>query len=58
MSKPTHISHIVNNWFAKRFFDHLLDKYQAKSLDELHIRMFNKLEQEIYFKIINKKRGN
>jgi len=53
-----HISAHIDNWFKARFFNHLLHKYNANSLDDLHIRMFNELEQEIYFKIINKKRGN
>lgn len=50
-----HISAHIDNWFKARFYDHLLHKYNAKSLNDLHIRMFNELEQEIYFKIINKR---
>jgi hypothetical protein len=56
MDNPKHISTHIDNWFKARFFNHLLHKYNAKSLHDLHIRMFNELEQEIYFKIINKKR--
>ena len=55
MTEPKHISAHIDNWFKARFFSHLLHKYKAKSLDDLHIRMFNELEQEIYFKIINKR---
>ena len=58
MSDPTQISKHVNNWFKNRFFDHLLHKYKAKTLDDIHIKMLSELEQEIYIKIINKKRGN
>ena len=58
MADPKHIRTHIDNWFKARFFNHLLHKYKAKSLDDLHIRMFNELEQEIYFKIINKRRGN
>ena len=58
MANPKHISAHIDNWFKARFFNHLLHKYNAESLDDLHVRMFNELEQEIYFKIINKKRGN
>ena len=53
-----HISAHIDTWFKARFYDHLLHKYKAKSLDDLHVRMFNELEQKIYFNIINKKRGN
>jgi hypothetical protein len=56
MTNPQHISAHIDTWFKARFFNHLLNKYNAKSLDDLHIRMFNELEQEIYFKIINKRR--
>jgi hypothetical protein len=55
MDNPKHISAHIDTWFKARFFNHLLHKYKAKSLDDLHVRMFNELEQEIYFKIINKK---
>ena len=55
MADPKHISKHIDNWFKARFFNHLLHKYNAKSLHDLHIRMFNELEQEIYFKIINKR---
>ena len=58
MSNPKHISKHVDNWFKARFFDHLLHKYKAKSLHDIHIKMLNQLEQEIYIKIINKRRGN
>jgi len=58
MSKPTHISKHINNWFKARFFDHLMHKYKAKTLDDIHIKMLSDYEQELYFKIINKKRGN
>ena len=55
MANPKHISTHIDNWFKARFYDHLLHKYNAKSLNDLHVRMFNELEQEIYFKIINKR---
>ena len=58
MSNPKHISKHVDNWFKARFFDHLLHKYKAKSLHDIHIKMLSELEQEIYIKIINKRRGN
>jgi hypothetical protein len=58
MTNPQHISAHIDTWFKARFFNHLLHKYNAKSLDDLHIRMFNELEQEIYFKIINKRSKN
>ena len=57
MSNPKHISKHVDNWFKARFFDHLLHKYKAKSLHDIHIKMLSELEQKIYIKIINKKRG-
>jgi hypothetical protein len=55
MANPQHISTHIDNWFKARFFNHLIHKYKAKSLNDLHVRMFNELEQEIYFKIINKR---
>ena len=66
MSEPTHISKHIDNYFInlflsrdkKHFFKFLKDKYKAKTLDDIHIKMLNELEQEIYIKIINKKRGN
>jgi len=58
MADPKHISTHVDNWFKARFFNHLLHKYKADSLYDIHLKMLNELEQEIYFKIINKKRGN
>ena len=58
MSNPKHISKHVDNWCKARFFDHLLHKYKAKSLHDIHIKMLSELEQEIYIKIINKRRGN
>ena len=57
MSNPKHISKHVDNWFKARFFDHLLHKNKAKSLHDIHIKMLSELEQEIYIKIINKRRG-
>ncbi len=66
MSDPTHISKHIDNYFInfflsrnkKHFFNFLKDKYKAKTLDDIHIKMLSELEQKIYFKIINKKRGN
>ena len=50
MSNPTHISKHVNNWFKARFFDHLMHKYKAKTLDDIHIKMLSELEQYRYEK--------
>ena len=58
MTNPTHISKHIDNWFKARFFDHLLHKYKVKSLHDIHIKMLSDYEQELYYKVINKKRGN
>ena len=58
MADPKHISTHIDTWFKARFFNHLLHKYNANSLHDIHLKMLSELEQEIYFKIINKKRGN
>ena len=58
MTNPQHISTHIDTWFKARFYDHLLHKYNANSLHDIHVKMLSELEHEIYFKIINKKRGN
>ena len=55
MDNPKHISAHIDTWFKARFYDHLLHKYKAKSLHDIHVKMLSDLEQEIYFKIINKR---
>ena len=55
MANPQHISTHIDNWFKARFYDHLIHKYKAKSLHNIHVKMLSELEQEIYFKIINRR---
>ena len=55
MANPQHISTHIDTWFKARFYDHLLHKYKASSLHDIHVKMLSDLEQEIYFKIINKR---
>ena len=56
MADLRHISAHIDNWFQARFYDHLIHKYKANSLHDIHVKMLSELEQEIYFKIINKRR--
>ena len=56
MSEPTHISKHVDNWFKARFFDHLMHKYKAKTLDDIHIKMLSDYEPEI--ELVNNEEGS
>lgn len=57
MTNPNHISVYVDK-VLEDYQQALLKKYKVKTIYDLHPKMLSETEQDLFYDLINKKRGN